>query len=339
MTRCHSKIIVSGVFICILLVTHLHSASAESFGRPRAAEGPTQVTVAVYVIDIDEVNNAGQSFDANVYVKLHWLDPRLAHSGPTEIMRPLTDVWNPRLQFVNQQKLFSTFPEVVAIYPDGRMAYQQRVWGSFSQPLKLKDFPFDKQTLSIQLVAAGYGRHEIELVQDPESLTGIASNFSLADWNILDWSLSTAPFVPSIEAELPGLLLSIEVERKYGYFVTKVILPLVLIVMMSWVVFWIDPKESGTQIGVAVTTMLTLIAYRFAVGADLPKISYLTRVDYFILGSTFLVFASLIEVVVTATYAKSGHIERAQAIDRWARVLFPAVFIALSLESLVLKWG
>jgi hypothetical protein len=51
----------------------------------------------------------------------------------------------------------------------------------------------------------------------------------------------------------------------------KVILPLILIVAMSWIVFWIDPEESGIQISVAITTMLTLIAYRFAVGADLPK--------------------------------------------------------------------
>jgi hypothetical protein len=35
-----------------------------------------------------------------------------------------------------------------------------------------------------------------------------------------------------------------------------------MIVAMSWLVFWIDPKESGSQINVAITTMLTLIAVR-----------------------------------------------------------------------------
>ena len=35
---------------------------------------------------------------------------------------------------------------------------------------------------------------------------------------------------------------------------------LVLIVMMSWAVFWIDPSTSNSQINVAVTSMLTLIA-------------------------------------------------------------------------------
>jgi hypothetical protein len=105
--------------------------------------------------------------------------------------------------------------------------------------------------------------------------------------------------------------------------------------MMSWVVFLIDPKEAGTQINVAITTMLTLIAYRFAVGTDLPKVSYLTRLDYFILVATFLVFASLVEVVVTSGYAKIGELKRARAIDRWARVLFPLTFIAVCLQSFI----
>ena len=109
--------------------------------------------------------------------------------------------------------------------------------------------------------------------------------------------------------------------------------------MMSWVVFWIDPKESGTQISVAITTMLTLIAYRFTVGADLPKVSYLTRIDYFILAATFLVFASLIEAVVTSAYARVGKLNRARVIDRWARILFPTIFILMAFESLFFRFG
>ena len=117
----------------------------------------------------------------------------------------------------------------------------------------------------------------------------------------------------------------------------KVIIPLVLILAMSWVVFWIDPTESGTQISVAITTMLTLIAYRFAIGTALPKVSYLTRLDYFILISTVLVYATLVEVVVTSTLAKRGKLERARKIDRWSRWLFPWGFALVGVETLLLR--
>ncbi len=128
-------------------------------------------------------------------------------------------------------------------------------------------------------------------------------------------------------------MISFEGERRAGYYLIKVILPLILIVAMSWVVFWIDPSEGGSQIGVALTTMLTLIAYRFAVGSELPNIPYLTRMDYFLLASTVLVFATLIEVVITSHYARSGRIQQAHRIDLWARWMFPAVFVFLTLHA------
>ena len=41
-------------------------------------------------------------------------------------------------------------------------------------------------------------------------------------------------------------------------YISKIILPLLLIVGMSWLVFWIDPELAGPQISIAVTPMLTL---------------------------------------------------------------------------------
>jgi hypothetical protein len=335
-----SKSVYLILFVILSLIVPLWSADAADSGRPLSLEGPTEVTIAVFILDVDEVSSVSQSFDANVYLELHWQDPRLAHDNPNEISRGLNEVWNPRLHFINQQKIWPTLPEIVEVSPDGEVIYRQRVWGAFSQPLALRDFPFDHQVFNVQLGAVGYSPQEVRLITGQGSRTGIARQFSLADWDILSWKSTITEFAPSLEEDtFAGYILSIEAQRKYGYFIVKVIIPLFMIVMMSWVVFWVDPKESGTQISVAITTMLTLIAYRFAVGTDLPKVSYLSRLDYFILVATFLVFASLIEVVVTSTYAKTGKVERARAIDRWARILFPLTFIAVSLEALIFRFG
>ena len=114
--------------------------------------------------------------------------------------------------------------------------------------------------------------------------------------------------------------------RNAQHFIVKVIIPLVLIVMMSWAVFWIEPTDTGTQVGLAVTAMLTLIAYRFAVDSDVPKLPYLTRLDAFILFSSVLVFLSLIEVMVTTKLAGRSRLELARNIDRHCRWIFPLVF-------------
>ena len=101
---------------------------------------------------------------------------------------------------------------------------------------------------------------------------------------------------------------------------------------MSWAVFWIDPIHSNSQISIAVTSMLTLIAYRFAVDSQLPRLPYMTRLDAFILTSTVLVFFSLIEVLMTTILETNRQRERAKKIDRYFRVIFPAIFAVASIE-------
>jgi preprotein translocase subunit SecE len=214
------------------------------------------------------------------------------------------------------------------IGPRGDVVYRQRVWGNFSQALDLRNFPMDRQVYAIQIMAAGYTTKEVELVPDQEISYGVSKGLSLPDWKVEGWNAEVVS-IPSLGRK--GRILSLAefsfaARRKLGYYVIKVIIPLIMIVAMSWVVFWIDPTEGGVQIGVSMTAMLTLIAYRFAVGAELPKVSYVTRMDLFLLGAAVLIFTTLMEVIVTSTLARGEHLELARRIDRWARVLFPLLF-------------
>jgi hypothetical protein len=320
-------------FIFLAMVT---SAWAD-MTRPGEGKGPTEVYVAIYVMDVDEIDSAGQKFVANLFLHYRWHDRRQAHGGSNKITRSLVDVWHPRLQLANQQKLWSTFSENVEISTDGEVLYRQRVWGSFSQPLTLNHFPFDQHFFHIQLAAAGYGPEEVALLADPDKPGGISKKLSVADWRVLDWKLGPKAFPrPGLEP-VAGFTFTFEADRETGYFIWKVIVPLILIVAMSWIVFWIDPAEKGTQINVAITAMLTLIAYRFAIGSTLPKISYLTQLDKFILASTLLVFASIVEVIITYILASHEKLAQARALDNWARWLFPAGFALVVLATLFFK--
>jgi hypothetical protein len=313
------------------------SAISLAAGVQAPAEAPNRVEVAIVVLDVDNVDTVNQSFQANVFYGARWHDSREAHKGPGSVVKPLTQVWNPRLQIVNQQRTWQTFPEVVEITPDGDVIYRQRVWGSFSQPLKLRDFPFDSQSFTLQLAAAGFREGQINLVPDSLGQSGISEELSFPDWRVTAWRAEPRVYQPHTQmGRLPGFAFTFDASRKKNYYVVKVIVPLIFIVMMSWVVFWTDPKESGTDIGVAVTSMLTLIAYRFAIGSFLPIISYLTRLDFFILGSTILVFSSLAEVVATSALVRHGRKDLAISLDRISRWVFPAIFVYLLFQTLVL---
>jgi len=79
--------------------------------------------------------------------------------------------------------------------------------------------------------------------------------------------------------------------------------------------------------------MLTLIAYRFAVDSQLPRLPYMTRLDAFILTSTLLVFFSLIEVLITTILDNNQQTERAKKLDRYCRIIFPVIFAIASIAT------
>jgi hypothetical protein len=206
--------------------------------RPSIWGEPTEVQIAIYVIDVDEINSADQSFAASVYYVAQWKNPFLRHKGPGPMHRGLTDVWNPRLAIIGQQMQWKSYPDSVEIQPDGKVIYRQKAWARFSQPLQLRDFPFDRQELSIHMVAAGLLERDVKLVSLAAKhgrTSGIAKSFSLPDFDVVSWKSEPRPYIP-VEGEVgaAGYEMRIEVVRQAAYYVLKVIIPLSLIVIMSW---------------------------------------------------------------------------------------------------------
>ena len=250
---------------------------------------------------------------------------------------PLSEVWHPRFQIVNQQRILTTFPEEVEVDAAGEVIYRQRVWGRFSQPLDLREFPFDSQTFEILLVSAGFTPEEVELVRDDELPSGLAPGFSVPDWEVGNAIVGARVYAPLAGSGASAFFLQIQAKRYTGYYLLKILLPLALVVLMSGAVLWIDPDTlASVQISVSVTSMLTLIAYRFMVVSTLPRVSYLTRIDLIILGSTLLVFATLIESICTSYLAKQGKPDLARAIDRRMRMVFGLAFVGIGVGSMTL---
>jgi Neurotransmitter-gated ion-channel ligand binding domain/Neurotransmitter-gated ion-channel transmembrane region len=309
--------------------------------RPEAEAGPTKVGYLIWIGDITKIDSAAQTFSANLVIFLRWRDPRLAHAGPGTKQFSLDSVWNPRLVIANEAgEVQRSLPEVVDVAPDGTVIYRQRLIGSFAQSLNLRAFPFDHDTFRVQIVTLGHRPEDIELAPDARGLAagmpdgvGLVEKMTIQDWRIKSVGSHVQPYSIAPRLELAAFCFEFTAARNATHFVIKVMIPLILIVMMSWAVFWIEPNDANTQMAVAVTAMLTLIAYRFAVDADVPKLPYLTRLDAFILMSSVLVFLSLIEVVTTTKFANRDRLNLAQAIDRRCRWIFPLVF---ALSSIVI---
>ena len=176
------------------------------------------------------------------------MDPRLDTENLRDCQVPLGAVWSPRPVFRNERGTGPSFADVVTIHEGGAVDYVQRYNGLFTSPLDLKDFPFDRQTLAASVVMRGTPPADLrfELRDD----AGTANRLSIADWRVGDWTVDYVPLAVGQGArEIAQVNFNIEVARNRAYYIQKIFLPLFLIVMMSWAVFWIDPAIMPAQIG------------------------------------------------------------------------------------------
>jgi gamma-aminobutyric acid receptor subunit beta len=295
--------------------------------RPDSNGVPTHVSIGIYVIDIGRINDVEQSFSADVYLRMRWKDPRL--SSVAHCKFALNEVWHPQVFFINQANVTRKFDDIVFVGPEGAALYRQRYVGDMSSHLDLREFPLDSQVLRLRFIAGGYTPDEVVFVAD-ESIEGREEPFSIAEWSIgpLTKQLGTFYFAPQ-DRSFPRIDYELIGTRHAGFYVWKVIFPLMLFVFMSWAVFWLDPGQVGTQIGLSATVMVICVIFMLNLGTVLPKVPYLTRVDRFVIGSLVLVFLALIEAVTSGTMAAKGKQELARKLDRWSRGVFPTSFAVL----------
>jgi len=307
------------------------SANASDVVGPRPdPEGvPTDIKISMFVFDIPAIDDTKQTFDTDFRIVMRWFDPRLA-SDKEEIRQiPIEEIWHPLVAIQNLRdfKKMSN-DDVVFVDHEGHCINVGRYLAKFTVPLNLKNFPNDKHKLYIQ-ARSFYSPDQVKFTID-EDLTGWSSVLSIPDWSVSGGEAKIDTFFSDTQArEMAQMEFSFKIERFFGFYFWRIIIPLTLIVFMSWGVFWIDPKRLEAMVGLSATSILTLFAFQFAIGALLPKIGYLTRIDKFTMLSSLLIFLALIESLLTAYFGKKDWVEKAIVLDRISRVLFPISFITI----------
>jgi hypothetical protein len=304
--------------------------------RPDAGSS-TEVIIGLFLVDLKRIDDASQSFNADLALSASWRDPRLVEDPEYSLAGcriSLQSLWHPRLAVLNEGSLRRRLPDEVTISSDGTILYRQRFVGDLTHSFALREFPFDAQDLEIQIVSWSYGTEEVEFVVDRDR-SGRRSELTIVEWATGDGAVRSEPlFVESAGRSLPRIVSTMNVTRLGGFYWWKVFLPLSLIVLMSCAVFWINPSFLTAQLSVSTASVLTLIAFQFSLGYLLPRLSYLTRADRFVLGSTILVFLAFGEALMTGYLAGKKRQARAERIDRHARWIFPLSFVLVCLRTL-----
>lgn len=133
-----------------------------AFVEPPNPDGPVLVDLGLYIIEITAINIADNTFRMEGFLDLIWCDPRLAYAvTPTgrqeEIfleeaaLNKIQEIWWPDIEFVNEAGASEIENTELIILPDGTINYQHRFNAELENNYDLRQFPFDRQLLEIEI--------------------------------------------------------------------------------------------------------------------------------------------------------------------------------------------
>lgn len=335
--RCLQALILL-TLICIAMpaLSQVSPAPIDLAERPSVNGEPTVLDVGVFIMDIDEISDVNQRFRTDLFLVVRWQDSRLAlpitkREGKERFMA-LNELWTPRLLLFNDRGMEPQLREGALVDDLGNVTLRNRLRGELAVDLEFQDFPFDVQRLLIDIVSYENTADALEFSAN-SVIVSQADKFSIEGWRLKQLEPETGGFVvPGTSIQLPRLTYVIEAKRSSEYYLLTMLVPMALIIFMAWTVFWLQPEIVPSRIAISTASIFSLIALGVSIRLGLPKISYLTKADIFVLFCTLMIFIALGVAVLGSRWVHSNRTElalKANAIARWVYMfMFIIVVIA-----------
>nr|WMV64427.1 GABA-gated anion channel Rdl subunit variant [Pardosa pseudoannulata] len=288
--------------------------------RPNYGGPPVNVGVTMYILSISSVNEVQMDFTLDFYFRQSWIDERLAFKiqhtvDKLTVGAEVADlIWVPDTFFANEKTAYfhqATTPNTfLRISAEGSVFRSMRLTVTSSCPMDLRYFPMDRQQCTVEIESFGYPMRDIRYYWlKGENSVGMSSDVELPQFKVVGHRQRSKE-VPLTTGNYSRLICEIQFIRSMGYYLIQIYIPAGLIVIISWVSFWLHRNATPARVALGVTTVLTMTTLMSSTNAALPKISYIKSIDVY-LGTCFvMVFASLLE------YATVGYLGKRIAMRK-----------------------
>uniref|UniRef100_A0A0M3IRG9 Neur_chan_memb domain-containing protein n=1 Tax=Ascaris lumbricoides TaxID=6252 RepID=A0A0M3IRG9_ASCLU len=99
---------------------------------------------------------------------------------------------------------------------------------------------------------------------------------------------------------------NIHLRRSIGYNLVQSFIPTGLIVIISWVSFWIDRRAVPARVTLSFTTLLSITTIGNGLRFGLPQVSYAKAIDYWFGACMLFIFCVLLEFAIVNSYMRQS---------------------------------
>uniref|UniRef100_A0A663LJ76 GABA(C) receptor n=1 Tax=Athene cunicularia TaxID=194338 RepID=A0A663LJ76_ATHCN len=273
--------------------------------RPAFGGPAIPVGVDVQVESLDSISEVDMDFTMTLYLRHYWKDERLSFPSTTNKSmtfdgRLVKKIWVPDVFFVHSKRSFihdTTKDNIMLrVFPDGHVLYSMRITVTQMCNMDFSRFPLDSQMCSLELESYAYTDEELMLYwkKGNESLE-TDEKISLSQFLIQKFHTTSRLAFYSSTGWYNRLYINFTLRRHIFFFLLQTYFPATLMVILSWVSFWIDHRAVPARVSLGITTVLTMSTIITGVNASMPRVSYIKAVDIYLWVSFVFVFLSVLE--------------------------------------------
>ncbi|XP_039278597.1 gamma-aminobutyric acid receptor alpha-like [Nilaparvata lugens] len=257
------------------------------------------------------ISEVDMTYSMDCYFRQSWLDRRLAYAGYKDTLAlsitMLEKIWKPDTYFYNGKQSYLhtiTSPnKFVRLYKNGTVLYSSRLTIKAGCPMNLENFPMDTQRCPLKFGSFGYTIKDVTYVWRRQVVT--STDMKLSQFDLIGTPAANQTDLLK-SGEYSMLVVSFHLQRHMGNFMIQVYGPCVLLVVLSWVSFWLNREATADRVSLGITTVLTMTFLGLEARTDLPKVPYPTALDFFVFLSFGFIFATIIQFAVVHYFTKYG---------------------------------
>ncbi|CAL1264939.1 unnamed protein product [Larinioides sclopetarius] len=300
---------------------------------PKKDGQPTKVHFHVTVLSVDSIDEESMTYVADIFLAQSWQDYRLRlPENMTEGYRILDVgwlqyIWRPDSFFKNAKKV--TFHDMSVpnhylwLYYDKTLLYMAKLTLELSCAMKFEAYPHDTQNCSMMIESLSHTVDDLIFLWNVSDPLVVSEDVELPQLDIVE-SLTEDCTLEYSTGNFTCLAVVFNLKRRLGYHLFHTYVPTTLIVVMSWISFWIRPEAIPARVTLGVTSLLTLATQNTQSQSSLPPVSYVKAIDVWMSSCTVFVFMSLMEFAVVnhyMGYTGSSKLMRGYSVDELDKLL------------------